>query len=331
MDLVVTWAFLLALAFIFYVILDGFSLGIGLLFLGTRDEEERDLMMNSIAPVWDANQTWLVLGGGAVFVAFPTVYTVLFPALYIPLMTLLFGLIFRGVTFEFRANATRKQMWSKAFFFGSLVAVVSQGLSLGGVISGTAVAEGQFAGGPFDWFNLFSVFVGMALIAGYTLLGATYLIMKTTGKVQHRAYRQAFWSAIVVLGCQVLVTVWTPFYYPAVLTYWLNPPRIYFIWIFPLVGLSAFYGLIKNLKNRHEFLPFICTVILFLAGYLGLISSLYPFAIPPTVTFREASAQKETLRLGFWAAIIVLPVVLAYTVYCYSIFRGKVGKEGYYD
>lgn len=331
MDLVVTWACLLALAFIFYVILDGFSLGIGLLFLGARNEEERDLMMNSIAPVWDANQTWLVLGGGALFVAFPTVYTVLFPALYIPLMTLLFGLIFRGVTFEFRANATRKQIWSRAFFFGSLVAVVSQGLTLGGVISGTAVAEGRFAGGPFDWFNLFSVFVGMALVAGYTLLGATYLIIKTTGEVQHRAYRQAFWSAIVVLGCQVLVTVWTPLHYPAVLTHWLNPPRIYFIWIFPLMGLSAFYGLMKNLKNRHEFLPFVCTVILFLAGYLGLISSLYPFAIPPTVTFRESSAQKETLRLGFWAVIIVLPVVLAYTVYCYSIFRGKVGKEGYHD
>jgi len=331
MDLVVTWACLLALVFIFYVILDGFSLGIGLLFLGTRDEEERDFMMNSIAPVWDANQTWLVLGGGAVFVAFPTVYTVLFPALYIPLMTLLFGLIFRGVTFEFRANATRKQIWNKAFFIGSLVAVVSEGLTLGGVISGTAVAEGRFAGGPFDWFNPFSVFVGMALVAGYTLLGATYLIIKTTGEVQHRAYRQAFWSAIIVLGCQALVTVWTPFYYPVVLTYWLNPPRIYFIWIFPLIGLLAFYGLMKNLKKGHEFLPFVCTVILFLAGYLGLISSLYPLAIPPTVTFREASAQKETLRLGFWAVIIVLPVVLAYTIYCYFIFRGKVGKEVYHD
>lgn len=331
MDLVVTWACLLALVFLFYVVLDGFSLGIGLLFPGARNEEERDLMMNSIAPVWDANQTWLVLGGGAVFVAFPMVYTVLFPALYIPLMTLLFGLIFRGVTFEFRANASRKHLWSRAFFIGSLVAVVSQGLTLGGVISGTAVAEGRFAGGPFDWVNPFSVFVGMALVAGYSLLGATYLIIKTTGEVQRRAYRQAFRSAILVLGCQAFVTVWTPLHYPVVLTYWLNPPRIYFIWIFPLIGLSAFYGLMKSLKNRREFLPFVCTVILFLAGYLGLIFSLYPFAIPPAVTFREASAQKETLRIGFWAVIIVLPVVLAYTVYCYSIFRGKVGTEGYYQ
>ncbi len=331
MDLVITWACLLALVFIFYVILDGFSLGIGLLFASTQNEEDRNLMMNSIAPVWDANQTWLVLGGGAVFVAFPTVYTILFPALYIPLMTMLFGLIFRGVTFEFRANAVRKQIWSRAFFIGSLVAVVSQGITLGGVISGTAVAEGRFAGGPFDWFNPFSVFVGTALVPGYSLLGATYLIIKTTGEVQHRAYRQAFRSAILVLGCQILVTGWTPFHYPVVLTHWFNPPRIYFIWIFPLMGLSAFYGLMKSLKNRREFLPFLFTVILFLAGYLGLIFSLYPFAIPPAVTFREASAQKETLRIGFWAVIIVLPVVLAYTIYCYSIFRGKVGRQGYYE
>lgn len=331
MDLVVLWACLLALSFILYVILDGFSLGVGLLFPSAQNEEERDLMMNSIAPVWDANQTWLVLGGGAVFVAFPTVYTVLFPALYIPLVTLLFGLIFRGVTFEFRANAIRKGFWSRAFFLGSLVAVVSQGLTLGGVISGTTVTEGRFGGGSFDWMNLFSVFVGMALVSGYILLGSTYLIIKTTGKVQDRAYHQAFWSAVVVLGCQVLVTLWTPLHYPAVLTYWLNPPRIYFIWVFPLMGLSAFYGLMRSLKRRHELLPFAYTVILFLAGYLGLIASLYPFAIPPTVTFKEAAAQRETLKLAFWAVIIVLPVVLAYTIYCYSIFRGKVGKEGYHD
>jgi len=329
-DLVTLWACLLGLAFIFYGVLDVFSLGVGLLFPSARDEEERDLMMNSIAPVWDANQTWLVLGGGAVFVAFPMVYAVLFPALYIPLVTLLFGLIFRGVTFEFRASATRKRPWSRAFFVGSLVAVVSQGLTLGGVISGADVVEGRFAGGPFDWLNPFSVFVGVALVVGYVLLGSTYLIIKTTGEVQHRAYRQAFWSAVVVLGFQVLVTIWTPLHYPAVLTSWLHPPRVYFIWIFPLMGLSAFYELLRGLRKRREVVPVVCSVIMFFAGYLGLIASLYPYAIPPTVTFREAAAQKETLRFAFWAVIIVLPVVLAYTIYAYSVFRGKVGKESYH-
>ena len=181
MDLVTIWSCLIGLAIILYVILDGFSLGVALLFRSTENEEERDILMSSIAPVWDANQTWLVFGGGALFVAFPTIYGVLFSALYIPLLTFVFGLIFRGVTFEFRANATRKGPWNTAFFLGSLVAVVAQGLTLGGILSGTKVAGDRFAGGPFDWLNPFSMTVGMALVAGYILLGSTYLIIKTTG------------------------------------------------------------------------------------------------------------------------------------------------------
>ena len=330
MDLATLWASILGLAFLIYVVLDGFSLGIGLLFPYGSSEEERDVMMNSIAPVWDANQTWLVLGAGAVFAAFPSVYAVLFPALYIPLVTLLFGLIFRGVAFEFRAHATRKPIWSKAFFLGSLVAVVSQGLTLGGLISGTKVSEGQFAGGPFDWLNPFSMALGMALVVGYILLGATYLVIKTTGSVQQRAYRQAFWAALIVLGFQVLVTIWTPLHYPKVWSYWINPPRIYFIWTFPTLGLIAFFGLVKGLRARREILPFVCTVLLFLAGYLGLAASLYPHAVPPTLTFAEGAAQPETLKLALWGVTIVLPVVLAYTLYSYAVFRGKVGKNQYY-
>jgi cytochrome bd ubiquinol oxidase subunit II len=330
MDLATIWACILGVAFIVYVVLDGFSLGIGLLFPTASSEDEQEVMMNSIAPVWDANQTWLVLGGGAVFAAFPLAYSVLFPALYIPLITLLFGLIFRGVTFEFRANATRKRIWSKAFFLGSLVAVVSEGFTLGGVLSGTMITQGQFAGGPFDWLNPFSVAIGMALIAGYILLGSTYLIIKTTGPLQERAYRQAFGSAMIVLGFQVLVTIWTPLHYPKVWSYWINPPRIYFIWTFPTLGLIAFFGLLKSLRAHREILPFLCTVLLFLAGYLGLVASLYPYAVPPTITFHEAAAQRETLRLALWGVAIVLPVVLAYTTYSYSVFRGKVGSEQYY-
>jgi cytochrome d ubiquinol oxidase subunit II len=330
MDLVILWASLLALALLLYVVLDGFSLGIALLFPTTRNEEERDTMMNSIAPIWDANQTWLVFGGGALFVAFPMIYGVLFSALYIPLLTFIFGLIFRGVTFEFRANATRKGPWNVAFFLGSLVAVVAQGLTLGGILSGTKVAEGRFAGSPFNWLTPFSVTVGLALIAGYILLGSTYLLIKTGGTVQERAYHKAFRAAWVVLLFQILVTVWTPFHYPLALTYWMNPPRVYFIWAFPVVGLLAFYGLIKSLKARGEVLPFVFSTIFFFAGYLGLIASIYPYAIPPSITFREAAAQHETLRFTLWGVIIVLPLVLGYTVYSYAVFRGKVGEEGYY-
>ena len=225
--------------------------------------------MASIAPVWDANQTWIVFGGGALFVAFPMVYGILFSGLYIPLLTFIFGLIFRGVAFEFRANATRKGPWNKAFFFGSLTAVMAQGLTLGGVISGIKVAGGRFAGGSLDWLNPFSVTVGIALISGYLLLGSTYLIIKTSGPVQDRAYRQAFWSGLVVLGFQILVTFWTPLHYPSVLTHWFSSPTIYFIWTFPTMGLIAFYGLIRSLKARREILPFFCTVLLFLCRLPG--------------------------------------------------------------
>ncbi len=330
MDLVTLWACLLGLSIILYVVLDGFSLGIALLFPSTESEEERDLLINSIAPVWDMNQTWLVFGGGAVFVAFPMIYGVVFSALYIPLLTFIFGLIFRGISFEFRANATRKGSWNKAFFLGGLVAVMAQGLTLGGVLSGTKVAAGQFAGGPLDWLNPFSITVGMALIAGYILLGSTYLIIKTSGPVQERAYQQALRAGWIVLGCQVLVTIWTPLHYPSVLENWFNPPRVYFIWTFPVMGLTAFYGLIRSLKARREIYPFICSVLLFLAGYFGLIASVYPNVVPPSITFQEAAAQRETLRFTLFGVIIVLPVVLGYTIYSYTVFRGKVVKEKYY-
>ncbi len=330
MDLVTIWSCLIGLAIILYVILDGFSLGVGLLFQSTRNEEERDILMDSIAPVWDANQTWLVFGGGALFVAFPIIYSVLFTGLYVPLLTFVFGLIFRGVTFEFRANATRKGPWNLAFFLGSLVAVIAQGLTLGGILSGTKVAGSRFAGGPFDWLNSFSMTVAMALVAGYILLGSTYLIIKTTGTVQEKAYRRAYQSAFIVLIFQILITLWTPLHYPSTLSNWTSPPRVYFIWAFPMVGLFAFYRVIKNLRTRREALPFVYSVVFFFAGYLGLIASIYPYVVPPDITFQQAAAQHETLRFTLWGAIIVLPLVLGYTAYSYIIFRGKVGKESYH-
>ncbi len=330
MDLVVIWACLVGLAIILYVVLDGFTLGVALLFPTTQTEEERDILMNSVAPVWDANQTWLVFGGGAVFVAFPLAYGILFSALYIPLLTFIFGLIFRGVAFEFRVNAGRKGGWNYAFLYGSLVAAIAQGVTLGGVLSGTRVQGENFAGGPFDWFNPFTLTLGLALVAGYILLGSTYLIIKTRGVVQTRAYYHAFWSAIAVLVFQIIVTFWTPFHYPGVLDRWLNPPRIYFIWIFPTVGLIAFYVLLKSLKLRRELLPFFCTVVLFLAGYFGLAASIYPYVVPPAITFQQAAAQPETLRFTLWGALVVLPVVLFYVIYSYSIFRGKVDSAEFY-
>jgi cytochrome bd ubiquinol oxidase subunit II len=330
MLVVPTWAAIVALVMILYVVLDGTSLGIALLMPASAGEKERTNLMNVIAPTWDANQTWLVFGGAAIFAAFPVIYTVLSSALYLPLFTFIMGLIFRGVTFELRAHAKVKRPWDMAFFFGSFVAVMCQGLMLGGILTGVKMSAGRFTGGPFDWLTLFSVMVSVALISGYVMLGSTYVVMKTTGPLQDKMYIHARWSGFAVLGFMVVVTLWTPFHYPLVWKTWFSVPRIYFVWIFPLFGLVSAYGLMKSIKQRRELRPFFSAVGLYLSGYLGLVTSLYPYAIPPSVTFWEAAAQHETLKFILWGAAIVLPVVIAYVVYTYAVFRGKVSEKEYY-
>jgi cytochrome d ubiquinol oxidase subunit II len=330
MDLVDVWIALLGLAIILYVILDGFGLGTALLFAFMKTDDERDVLIESIAPVWDANQTWLVFGGAGLFVAFPLLYGVLFSALYIPLFTLLYGLIFRGVSFEFRANSVRKRVWDQAFLWGSLIAVIAQGLTLGGILSGARTADGHFSGGPFDWLTPFSVAAAAGLVAGYILLAAAYLIIKTKGAVQDKAFRIARIASLAVLAFQVLMIAWTPFHYPLALRNWLSVPRMYFIWIFPLVTLLSFYGIVRSLRSRREIEPFFFSAVFFLAGFLGLFASLYPHALPPDITFYDAAAEKHTLQFALWGAVLTLPIVLAYTFYSYRVFRGKVGKEGYY-
>lgn len=330
MELTHIWIGLVGLVVILYVVLDGFTLGVSILFPFAKDETERDLMMNTIAPVWDANQTWIVFGGGALFAAFPMIYTVMFSALYIPLLTFLFGLIFRGVAFEFRANSTKKQQWNTAFFWGGITATFGQGVTLAAYISGIEVQNGQFAGGAFDWFTPFTIFVGLALIIGYVLLGSTYLIIKTNGKVQKRAYAQATAAAWGVAACMIVVSFWTPAVDPQIPVRWFSEPRIYFIWIFPLLGVCAFAYLLISLKKRSEIGPFVGSLLLFLSAYLGLQAAMFPYAIPPSVTIYEAASQPKTMMFTLWGVGIVIPVVLAYTIYSYSVFRGKVTAEGGY-
>jgi cytochrome d ubiquinol oxidase subunit II len=331
MDLVHTWIFLVGLVIILYVILDGFSLGAGILFLTARDDAQRDIIMGSIAPVWDANQTWIVFGGGALFAAFPTTYSVMFSALYIPLLTFLFGLIFRGVAFEFRVNAKNKAAWDRAFSWGSLVAAFAQGLTLGAYISGIRTVDGIFAGGAFDWFNPFSVMVGVALVFGYSLLGATYLVMKTDGAVKIRAFKQAYRAVMIVAAFMIVVSIWTPLNNPEITARWFSTPRVYFVWVFPLIGAFAFVSLLRSLKQRREKSPFFYSALLFFSAYMGLQAAVYPNAILPDITIWQAAAQGETLLFTLWGVVIVLPVVLAYTVYSYWVFRGKVVEgEGYH-
>jgi cytochrome d ubiquinol oxidase subunit II len=329
MSIIDIWIALLCLAVILYVVLDGFGLGIALLFPFMQSDDERGQLIESIAPVWDANQTWLVFGGGGLFVAFPLLYGVLFSALYIPLFTLVYGLIFRGVSFEFRANADSKKLWDHAFFWGSLVAVFAQGLTLGGVLSGVQTAGNNFGGGAFDWLTLFSLAAAGGLIAGYLLLGSTYLIIKTSGPVRDRAYQYAQRAAPVVLTFQILMIAWTPFHYPEALSKWLSAPRMYFIWSFPVLTLISYYAIFAGLRSRRELAPFVWSVVFFLAGFLGLVVTIYPHALPPAVTFTDAAAEPATLRLALWGAAITLPVVLGYTIYSYRVFRGKAGDDGY--
>ncbi len=330
MDLVHIWILLVGLVIILYVILDGFSLGAGILFLSARDEKQRDIIMGSISPVWDANQTWIVFGGGALFAAFPTTYSVLFSALYIPLLTFLFGLIFRGVAFEFRANARRKAVWDRAFSWGSLVATFAQGVTLGAYITGIKTVNGAFAGKAFDWLTPFSVMVGVALVFGYALLGATFLIMKTDGEVKNRAFRQAMRAALIVAGFMILVSIWTPLHNHDIPARWFSAPRVYFIWFFPLLGAFSFIFLLRSLKQRKEKSPFFYTILLFISAYIGLQAAVYPNAILPDITIQQAAAQAATLRFTLWGVMLVLPVVLAYTIYSYWIFRGKVTEGEYH-
>jgi cytochrome bd ubiquinol oxidase subunit II len=328
--IVLVWAGLVGLSMILYVLLDGITLGVGLLFPLTTDEKERSRMINSVAPVWDVNETWLVFGGAAIFVAFPLVYSILSSALYVPLMTFIMGLIFRGVTIEFRAEAVNKERWDRAFFWGSLIAVLSQGFMLGGILTGITIRGNEFAGAPMDWINPFSIMVGIALIPGYVMLASCYLIIKTDGTLQARAYRHAFWSTLWVLFFMAIVTIWTPYHYPLVWKHWFAPPRIYFVWSFPLLGLVATAWLLRSLKARSEAMPLACAVALFLSGYLGLMTSLYPYAIPPSITLAAAAGQRETLIFALWGAAIVLPLVIAYFIYTYVVFRGKTAAENYY-
>jgi cytochrome d ubiquinol oxidase subunit II len=235
------------------------------------------------------------------------------------------------VALELRADSNQKALWNKAFFIGSVIATFAQGVTLGAYISGIQTVEGMFAGGAFDWLNPFSVMVGLALISGYALLGSTYLIIKTVGEVQTRAYRQAFWAALIVAGFMILVSIWTPIHDPKIPVRWFSQPRIYFVWIFPLLGIISFILLMKSLKLRQERQPFIFSLLLFLSAYLGLQTAIFPYAIPGSITIYEAAAQSETMIFTLWGVALVIPVVLGYIIYSYWIFRGKIqAEEGYH-
>jgi cytochrome bd ubiquinol oxidase subunit II len=319
------WAGLIGVAVAFYVVLDGFDLGIGVLFPFARDEAERDRMLTAIAPFWDGNETWLVLGGGGLLVAFPRAYAIIMPAFYLPIMVMLLALVFRGVTFEFRSIAQRKPFWNFVFAAGSTVAGFCQGLILGGLVQGVKIDNGAFAGGPFDWATPFGVFCGLGVVAGYALLGATWLMMKTDGDIAHRAAGKAKVLLLAVLVFMAAVSVFTPLEIPRISQRWFTLPNLYYLLPVPvvtaLVALAEWYFI----AARREAAPFLATVALFLLGYLGLVISTFPYIVPPDLTIRDAAAAPASETFMLIGTMVLLPFVLGYTALTYWLFRGKIG------
>jgi len=328
----VIWAALIGTAVAMYVILDGFDLGVGILFPFARSERERDQMMNSIAPFWDGNETWLVLGGGGLWVAFPYAYAIIMPALYLPVIVMLLALVFRGVSFEFRAVAnTSKRYWNFAFAAGSTLAAFCQGLILAGLIQGIKVENDQFAGGPFDWARPFGLLCGCAVVAGYALLGATWLVMKTEGPVADRARRHAKELLVAVLIFMAGVSLWTPLAIPRIAARWFSTPNIYFLWPVPLLTAFIAFMAWRWLDARRDVLPFLASIALFLLGYLGLVISTYPYLVPPVLTFWDAAAAPASQIFLLLGTIFLLPIILGYYVFIYWLFHGKVREgEGYH-
>ncbi|MDD2060294.1 cytochrome d ubiquinol oxidase subunit II [Pseudomonas sp. GD03860] len=331
-DLPLIWAVIIIFGIMMYVVMDGFDLGIGILFPFVKGEQDRDVMMNTVAPVWDGNETWLVLGGAALFGAFPLAYAVVLSALYLPLMLMLVGLIFRGVAFEFRfkAKADKRHLWDKAFIGGSLVATFFQGVALGAFIEGFKVVDRSYAGGSLDWLTPFSLFCGLGLIVAYALLGCTWLIMKTEGKLQVQMHDLARPLALVLLAVTGIVSIWTPLAHPEIATRWFSMPNLLWFLPVPILVLVTLYGLLKAVARNAHYTPFLLTLVLIFLGYSGLGISLWPNIIPPSISIWDAAAPPQSQGFMLVGALFIIPFILGYTFWSYYVFRGKVTHEDGY-
>ena len=326
------WAAILGVAVTLYVILDGFGLGLGILFPFAPAEERRDTMMNTVAPFWDGNQTWLVLGGGGLFVAFPKAYGVIMSSLYLPITIMLLALVFRGVAFEFRWVAKPKhQLWDKSFTYGSIVATFAQGVVLGGLLQGITVHDGHFAGGPFDWLAPFPLFCGLSLVAGYALLGATWLIMKTDGELQAWARDKAKTALLLMLAATAIVSLWTPLAIPRIAERWFTWPNLLLLSPVPVLSALAAYSCWRGIEGKHDTKPFFSAIALFLLGFAGLVISNVPYLVPVSMTVWQAAAAPSSQIFMLVGTLLMLPVILGYTAFVYWTFRGKVrAGEGYH-
>jgi cytochrome bd ubiquinol oxidase subunit II len=321
------WAGILGIAVAFYVTLDGFDLGIGILLPFAANDAERDRMIASIAPFWDGNETWLVLGGGGLLVAFPQAYSIVMPAFYLPLIVMLLALVFRGVTFEFRAIAHRKPFWNGVFAAASTIAGLCQGFVLGGLVQGIAVENGAFSGGPLDWATPFGLLCALGVVAGYALLGATWLMLKTDGDMARRAATKAKVLLVAVLVFMAAVSIYTPLAIPRIAQRWFTLPNLFYLSPIPVLTALVAFAQWRFIEARREAAPFLATIALFLLGYLGLVISTYPYIVPPALTIRQAAAAPSSQTFMLIGTLALLPVILCYTALTYWLFRGKV-REG---
>ncbi|MBD2835687.1 cytochrome d ubiquinol oxidase subunit II [Metapseudomonas lalkuanensis] len=331
-DLSLIWAIIIIFGVMMYVVMDGFDLGIGILFPFVKDDGERDVMMNTVAPVWDGNETWLILGGAGLFGAFPLAYSVVLSALYLPLILMLLGLIFRGVAFEFRfkARPAKRHLWDKAFIGGSIAATFFQGVALGAFIEGIPVVDRAYAGGSLDWLAPFPLFCGLGLIAAYALLGCTWLIMKTEGRLQQQMHDLARPLVLVLLGITGIVSIWTPLAHEEIATRWFSLPNLFWFMPVPILVLICTWALLRAVANNAHHAPFVLTLVLIFLGYSGLGISLWPNVIPPSISIWDAAAPPQSQGFMLVGALFIIPFILMYTAWSYYVFRGKVRVEDGY-
>ena len=332
-DLSLIWGVIIAFGVMMYVIMDGFDLGLGILFPLIPDARERDVMMNTVAPVWDGNETWLILGGAALYGAFPLAYSVILEALYLPLIFMLAGLIFRGVAFEFRFKASpeKRHIWDWAFIGGSLLATLCQGIVIGTYISGIAVVNRQFAGGSLDWLAPFPLFCGLGLIVAYALLGSTWLLVKTEGMLEARMRHYTRPLAFALMAVVAVLCVWTALLHPEIANRWFSHAHIVIFGALLVLGLLALYGLLGTLRQHHSHWPFVFTLVLMFLGYIGLAFSIWPNIVPPSISLWDAASPLSSQLFILIGTLFILPIILMYTCWSYYVFRGKVRiGDGYH-
>jgi cytochrome d ubiquinol oxidase subunit II len=333
LDLVPLWAVILSLAVLMYVLLDGFDLGVGMLFFFRKEPRDRELMVASVAPIWDFNETWLILGGGGLLAVFPLAFAIIMPAVYFPILVMLLGLLFRGVAFEFRhVPQANLAVWDRSFAYGSLLATFAQGVVLGNFIEGFPVSGRAFAGTSWDWIGPFPLLTGAGLMVGYTLLGATWLIMKTEGELQAWARRISYRALLGILVFIVIVSVWTPMANERIAARWFTLPNFFYFLPVPLLTAVLAWLIWNSLRQGREVLPFLGSMGLFFLSFTGLIISLWPYVAPPSITLWDAATAPMSQQFLMVGTMFLLPVILLYVFWSYWVFRGKVRADiGYHE